>query len=203
MPRKKSTDAFADAPSGDDEKDDQLKFGLPQSTYQLNSDIAVVAERVIRNYPVSLGHLVNVPLAFLRRSSRRTDEEFAVDKAGHAFIRSDRERGIDPTFQAGIWFQGNVWDKFSPDQRQAWVHHQLLHLQVTSTGKLKLTGHEAEEFADVLRVYGVWTDQLKLAFEQADAHEGPAAKADLSVQPGVEVKTRFPYTTPPAAPQPN
>jgi hypothetical protein len=91
MPRaKKFTDSFKDAPSEDEERAEQIKFGLPMSTYGLSGEVATVANRVIGNHPTSLGHLVNIPLAFLFRSSRRTDEEFAVDKAAHACGSSGR-----------------------------------------------------------------------------------------------------------------
>lgn len=200
MPRgKKFTDGFKDAPSEAEERAEQIKFGLPMSTYTISGDIATVANRVIGNNPTSLGHLVNIPLAFLFRSSRRTDEEFAVDKAAHAFIRSDRERGIDPTYQAGIWFQRTVWDRFTPEQRMAWVHHELLHLQVTSTGKLKLVGHEAEDFAEVARIYGAWHDQLKLFAEAHDAHAGPGGTVDTSAAKPAGGVSRFPHTVPPGA----
>lgn len=203
MPRgKKFTDSFKDAPSEDEERAEQIKFGLPMSTYGLSGEVTTVANRVIGNHPTSLGHLVNIPLAFLFRSSRRTDEEFAVDKAAHAFIRSDRERGIDPTYQAGLWFQRTAWDRFTPEQRMAWVHHQLLHLMVTSTGKLKLVGHEAEEFAEVGRIYGAWHDQLALFAEASDAHQGPGGTVDVTAAKTGDRGQRFPHTIEPGAVSP-
>jgi hypothetical protein len=200
MPRgRKFTDGFKDAPSDEEKVAEQIKFGLPVSSYTHNGDIATVKDRVIANNPTSLGHLLNIPLACLMRSSRRTDEDFAVDKAGHAFIRSDRERGIDPTYQAGIWVQRAVWDKFSPEQRLAWVHHLLLHLQVTATGKLRLIGHEADEFAEVARIYGAWHNQLALFAEANDAHQGPGGTVDTTAARTGDRGQRFPHTVQPGA----
>src|SRR5919205_4045059 len=162
MPRKK------DMP----DDDGQLFIGMPPSTYALNSDVAIVVERLIAYHSESLGHLANFKLACLRRSSTRTNEHFSVDKAGGSWVCGDRERGKDLRFDAGVWFQASWWDRFSPEQRQAWAFHQLCHLQMNPHGRLVRVGHDTEAFASEARIFGAWEDQLRLFAQGLDENEG-------------------------------
>jgi hypothetical protein len=168
---KRFSDRFEDAPDAD-----QLAFGLPPSTHTPDGDMTDVVNELVARYPEALGHLKNVRLIVLRRSSRRTDNEFHVESASGAFIRSDRERSIRPDIDGGIWLQGSDWDRFSPHQRRAWVHGLLLRLGLTRDGRLKKLRPEVVEWAQIVAIYGAWQDTLKLFGEGLDAHEKPGPR---------------------------
>lgn len=170
--------------NGFEDEPDQLVFGMPPSTYALNSDIAVIAGELIAQYPEQLGHLTNFTLAYLRRSSSRVDNDFHVESASGSFIRSDRERAIFAGFDGGVWVQGKAWDNFAPPQRRAWVHSLLLRLGVAPKGgKLKMLRPDVVEWASIVRIYGPWSEQLTLFSKAHDDHEiaGSGAAADAAV----------------------
>lgn len=175
MARNKSfADRFEDAPDPEDQT--VIAMGMRAPTYQPNSDIAAVATELIGRYPESLGFLTNFRLTYLRRSSSRTDNEFHPLSAAGSFIRSDRERAIRTDVDAGIWLQGTFWDRFSVDQRRAWVHSLLLRFGMTPKGALRLLRPDVVEWAQVARIYGPWADQLKLFQEGLDAFSHPAPR---------------------------
>lgn len=195
MPRKK-TYGFKDAPT----EGEQIALGMPASTYALNGDVTEVAERLIRNHPEQLGHLLNFQLCFLRRSSSRTDDEFHPATAGGAFIRSDRERGITGSFDGGVWVQGKWWDRFTPEQRMAWIHSYLLRLGIAPRGgKLKMLRPDVIEWASVVRIYGSWSQQLVLFQDGLDAHQGPGGTVDTTAAKTGDRGQRFPHTVQPGA----
>lgn len=172
--RKSFADKFEDAPDPEDQT--VIAMGMRAPTYQPNSDIAAVATELIGRYPEALGFLTNFRLTFLRRTSTRTDNEFHPMSASGAFIRSDRERAIRTDVDAGIWLQGTFWDRFTVDQRRAWVHSLLLRLGMTPKGALRLVRPDVAEFAQIARLYGPWADQLRLFADGLDAHSSPAPK---------------------------
>lgn len=174
MASKKSfADKFEDAP---DPEVQTVAFGMKSPTYAPSGDIASVANELIGRYPESLGWLVNVKLTYLRRASSRTDNEFHPMSAAGAFVRSDRERAIRTDVDAGIWLQGTFWDRFTIDQRRAWVHSLLLRFGMTPKGAIRLVRPDVVEFAQIARIYGPWADQLALFAEGLDAHANPAPK---------------------------
>lgn len=198
MPRgKKFIDGFKDAPK--DDEPSQMVLGMPASTYSPSGDVTEVAERLIANYPVQLGYLRNFRLVFLARSSSRADNEFHVQSAGGAFIRSDRERGIDASSDGGVWVDRKVWNGFSPEQRQAWLHGYLLRLGIAPKGgRLKMLKPDVVEWASIVRIYGAWAQPLTLFGEALGEHQGPGGTVDHSASKPGNV-SRFPHTVQPGA----
>lgn len=174
MPKKSFGDRFEDAPDPEDVT--ELSMGMRASPYTPNADITSVANELIGRYPESLGFLTNFHLILLRRHSERTDNEFHPATASGAFIRSDRERAIRTDIDAGVWFQGTFWDRFTVEQRRAWTHSQLLRFGMSPKGALKLLRPDVVEWAQVVRIYGPWADQLVLFQEGLDAHAHPSPK---------------------------
>jgi len=174
MAKKSFGDRFDDAPDPEDVT--RVPMGMRASAYQPNADITAIASSLIGRYPESLGFLTNFSLIFLRRASSRTDNEFHPMSASGPFIRSDRERSIRTDVDAGIWLQGVFWDRFTVEQRTAWVHSLLLRFGMTPKGALKLVKPDVAEFAQIARLYGPWMDQLKLFNEGLDAHANPSPK---------------------------
>jgi hypothetical protein len=159
-------------------------LAMPASTYTLSGDVATVVDRVIARFPQKFGHLVNAKLACLKRQSKRSEDAFSVDGSGGSFIRSDRERALPNavdgqqviTFDAGLWFRAKWWDGMTPDQRDAWVFHQLSHLHARpSGGGLVRVGHDVEAFADEPVHFGAWEEQLSLFERNLDEYTPGAA----------------------------
>lgn len=173
MAKKLFGDRLEDAP---DPEVTVVAFGMKATPYHSSSDIASVVHDLIGRFPESLGFLSNVRLIVLRRSSDRTDNEFHVSAASGVWIRSDKERAVRADVDAGVWVQGDFWDRFDPMQRQAWLHHLLLRFTLTPKGALKLQRPELVAWPDELRIYGAWSEQLKLGMQGFDAHEHPGPK---------------------------
>ena len=177
MAKKSFADRFEDAPDPEDEAT-QIAFGMRASPYSANSDMAAVVHDLIGRFGPSLGFLKNVRLAVLRRASKRTDNEFHVASASGVWIRNDKERAIRGDVDAGVWLDGDAWDRLNVTQRQAWVHHLLLRFTLTPKGALKLQRPDVMAWPEELKIYGAWSDQLKLGFQGLDAsvpgHRPPA-----------------------------
>lgn len=175
MGKKLFGDRFEDAPDPE-EPATRIPMGMRAPTYAANADLRVVADELIARYPESLGYLSSFKLIFLRRASSRTDNEFHPMSASGAFIRSDRERAIRGDVDAGLWLQGTFWDRFNPEQRRAWMHSLLLRFGMTPKGALRLLRPDVVEWAQVVRIYGPWADQLKLFAEGLDSHAHPGPR---------------------------
>lgn len=173
-------------------------LAMPPSTYTLSGDVATVVDRVIARFPQKFGHLVNAKIACLKRQSKRSEDAFSVDGSGGSAIRSDRERALPNvvdgetivTFDAILWFRAKWWDGMTPEQRDAWVFHQLSHLHARpSGGGLVRVGHDVEAFADEPVHFGAWEEQLSLFERNLDEYTpgGPilAARRAKGDQPAV------------------
>lgn len=154
-------------------------LAMPPSTYTLSGDVATVVDRVIARFPEKFAHLANAKIACLKRQSKRSEDAFTVDGSGGAAIRSDRERALPNaldgqsviTFDAIVWFRAKWWDGMTPDQRDAWVFHQLSHLHARpSGGGLVRVGHDVEAFADEPVFFGAWEEQLSLFEKNLDQY---------------------------------
>jgi hypothetical protein len=174
MAKKLFGDKFEDAPDPEDVT--QIAFGMKATPYSTNGDMATVLNDLIAGFPESLGFLANVRIIVLRRASSRTDNEFHVASASGVWIRGDRERAVRADVDAGVWLQGEFWDRFNPMQRQAWLHHLLLRFTLTPKGALKLQRPDMVVWPEELRIYGAWSEQLKLGMQNFDAHEHPGPK---------------------------
>ena len=190
-PRKLFGDKFEDAPDPEDVT--VVACGMKASPCQASADMTTVVDDLIGRFPESLGFLKNVRLIVLRRASSRTDNEFHPAAASGVWIRSDKERAVRADIDAGVWLQGEFWDRFNPLQRQAWLHHLLLRFTLTPKGALKLQRPDLVVWPEELRIYGAWSEQLKLGMQSWDAHEHPSPKPAAIARREAEAAT-----TPPA-----
>lgn len=151
------------------------------STYAHDDAVGDVVRTVLSKWPEKFRHLRSLAIASLRRESRASDDAFAVDKAGGAFVRADRERGVSSEYDVGVWFRGRFWDQMTPEQRQAWAFHQLSHLQPTPKGdSIRKVGHDVEAFTDEGLIFGAWEASLTLWATNLDRHErGEAPTPDV------------------------
>lgn len=76
--------------------------------------------------------------------------------AGKASSKITYLTGHDFTLE----FNWTYWTKLSPPQRIALVDHELSHCGVNDKGNWMVVPHDVEEFATIVRRWGLWTPDL-------------------------------------------
>lgn len=79
--------------------------------------------------------------------------------------------GVD----AAIVVRRAAWDSLSDHQREALVHHELMHLDENEKGGLVIRDHDLEEFGATVRAYGQWLPDVAFFAEQLGLFEPAAA----------------------------
>ncbi|MFN7929860.1 MAG: putative metallopeptidase [Blastocatellia bacterium] len=69
-------------------------------------------------------------------------------------------------FTIEIW--RTIWDRLTPEHREALVDHELHHCWVDDNGKLQILKHDLEEFANVVRRYGPWRSNIQIFLDAAN-----------------------------------
>ncbi len=177
MPRKTDPSEATEAPTLEGLS---VSLAMPSSTFSQSSDVGDVAAELILQFPERLGHLAQFRFIHLRKHSKRTDSEFAVDGSGGGFVRSDRERGIFGRYDAGLWFDAKWWDRLTVHGRRAWVYHQLCHFLTRSKGiGLLRIGHDVEAFVSEGILFGAWDEQLALFVQNVDPSRSQMAPGPI------------------------
>ena len=61
-------------------------------------------------------------------------------------------------FDVAIWLRGWFWDRWRPEQREAFTLHELLHVEIKrdkdDQAKVAVAKHDVEDFVAVMRLYG-------------------------------------------------
>ena len=74
-----------------------------------------------------------------------------------------------PTADLLIVINAEIWRHFNYEQRTALLHHELCHVTTDydKYGDLKyiIVTHDLEEFNQIVRLYGNWSEDCKLMFE--------------------------------------
>ena len=68
-----------------------------------------------------------------------------------------------------------VWNRLSRGQRLALLHHEFCHVDEDDDGELVMLPHDLEEFAEVVKVHGLWRQAV----------ETFASQLELSLNEGV------------------
>lgn len=55
-----------------------------------------------------------------------------------------------------------AYENLLPNEKIAYVHHELCHFGISELGKLELIPHDIEEFFEVARVHGAYFDRLQI-----------------------------------------
>jgi len=55
-----------------------------------------------------------------------------------------------------------AYEGLSPNQKIAYVHHELAHFGISETGNLAILPHDIEEFHEVAEVHGAYFDRLQI-----------------------------------------
>jgi predicted metallopeptidase len=125
---------------------------------------------------LTLFRLRDFRLVYLLRQVDGPLEEVHLDAIGKAFKAPGIWRdvaGVD----AGIWIDERYWQRFDARQREAIVLHELLHLEVTDKGTIKIADHDVEEFGMVVALYGAWLPRYQRFAEQLALFGTPEAPA--------------------------
>ncbi len=139
-----------------------------------SDEVRAVAERLIADH-LRWSFLRSRPIAYL--VDRRKDA--AEPKPGaHAFgdvrLVPALWRGLAGV-EAALIVKQVAWDSLTDRQREALVHHLLMHLDVNQKGALVLAGHDLEEFGATVREYGQWMPDVEHFAEQLGMFEASAA----------------------------
>lgn len=132
----------------------------------------VAGELIADHHP----HLDGVPITYLFRlpaakSHGRTVYGKARKIGGMAAVLASRlpdsqHEIVYPIDFFVIEIAADVWTAMDEKQRAALVDHELCHLDVEmpedehQDRKLRMVGHDVEEFAAVIRRHGLWRDSV-------------------------------------------
>lgn len=130
--------------------------------------IAGVGEAVLGRHGRVGGPLFSVNEAFRDEEISilwlRNDKPFDPDKdeATHETVgKCIKAPGVwrDVTgYHVAIWLRGYFWDLWSPDEREAFLLHELLHVEVKRTkdgaARFSIAKHDVEDFVAVVKAYG-------------------------------------------------
>lgn len=99
----------------------------------------------------------------------------------NAYLAGDTAEGEEVDDFFVIEIAEPVWAVIEPEQRKALVDHELAHCTVTVNGngetKLAIRPHDVEEFASIVRRYGLWRDDVE-QFLRAAADSGQLSILD-------------------------
>ncbi len=154
-------------------------------TFELAPEVEVVASELIPQYH---RHLDGVRIEYVFRSKHAKKNGKLVMgtcrlvSGLNAFLASDEEelelgnllQGDDdatPKFFV-IEIAKDLWKDMSPKQRVALVDHELSHAY-QEDGELSILPHDVEEFAHIVRRYGLWKGDVEAFFAAAGQHALP------------------------------
>lgn len=155
---------FSGAGAEDDEAE---RFPVPSDAkfngrlYRDAPELADIAEGLIGQHGF-LSELINCEIRYYWR--RKTGVSKGRVKIGYCKRASDllgHFSGADFI----IWLSATTArdGKFTPRQVEAAIFHQLLHIETDDEGNFISARHDFEGFAQEIRTYGVWTEDLKVA----------------------------------------
>lgn len=161
--------------SGAGATDDGERFPVPPDSkfngrlYRDAPELADIAEGLISKRGF-LSELMNAEIRYCWR--RKTGVSKGRVKIGYCKRASDllgHFSGADFI----IWLSATTArdGKFTPRQVEAAIFHQLLHIETDDEGNFISARHDFEGFAQEIRHYGTWAEDLKLAVPAFKAAE--------------------------------
>lgn len=129
-------------------------------------EVEEVANRLISTVK-RFGHLAEARIAYLFRNTKFTTDWMTKDRVvmGKAYVNDDRQRLLSG-YDLQVVVNKRVWELANATQREALVAHELCHFGAKEPDKYGnprwgLANHDLEEFAYVVRMYGIWDDSLR------------------------------------------
>ncbi|MCD6214418.1 MAG: hypothetical protein J7J46_05540 [Candidatus Desulfofervidus sp.] len=119
-------------------------------------EVEALAKKLIKKFQLSDAEEAVIKFLFYR-----AEKSSFFGKCSRATGKWSYLTGYDYVIE--VWEP--FWSRVSDHAKEALIYHELLHIQkqVTTKGKVKwiLRKHDVEEFLDVVREYGPWSDNLQ------------------------------------------
>lgn len=131
---------------------------------EVTQEVLKIAQDLIKKYHPGLE---DSRIGFVFRSEAgKSGGKFVVAKAAKV---PEKYQPLNLEIDFLIWIAFDTWVNFDTNQRQALIDHELYHC-TSEDGTFKLRGHDVEEFAEVIKRWGMWNSSLMdsaAAFEKA------------------------------------
>lgn len=127
----------------DDERTDYVESG----------DMKSIAAALVRRHSTIASVVEDLRIGYRLRLGQPSGEgESAIAQCQKAAPLWRDESGLDVV----IWVWQYWWEAFDERARERITLHELLHIDRTEKGGVKLRKHEVEEFTLVVHEYGIW-----------------------------------------------
>jgi hypothetical protein len=144
--------------------------------YEPSPDIAEVAHRLIRLFPVQFGWTTNFKLGYIivRGLKLNLDKKEPWGKFKKV---PPLYRGLT-NLDAVVEIVADGWSKLNAEQQEALIAHELCHGSMSERGALRVEKHDLEECRFVVAQWGAWDEGIRRFGEQLDlfSQRGPAIK---------------------------
>lgn len=145
--------------------------------WEAGDDVRRMASDIIAHHHP---HLADAEIVYLMRSPAARSRGREV--MGQAKKASAQDNALYPgTIDFIITLSGQDWRHLTDAHRQALLDHELCHCAGNSEDGWEMRGHDVEEFAEIIRRHGTWTEDLRetrRAMEQMDLFGGDGAGID-------------------------
>ncbi len=151
----------------------------PPVTYSIADEVRRIATKLIAfaGKPNTLPGIRNVPEGGLPGMTRlrqarilflfSSSEKVGRDKLAQASKFAKKHLPIaDEAFDFEILTSKPLWGALTEEQRYALTFHELLHCGTNDKDNWVLVPHDLEEFAAVVRHFGLWNERTKIMAEQ-------------------------------------
>jgi len=124
--------------------------------YEKAPEVEAIAKEIINTLSLD-ENVANVKMAYLFLMRKKSSFKAQIQRPGGAWqFLSD--------YDFVMLMHKPTWDTLNENQRKALVYHELLHITHTESkdGKItwKLRRHDIEEFLDVVKEFGSWSEEL-------------------------------------------
>lgn len=75
-----------------------------------------------------------------------------------------------------------AYDALTPNQKIAYVHHELCHFGIGELGNLDLIPHDIEEFNQVAEVHGAYFDRLQIFADAVEKGNSDSSTRDEIIE---------------------
>lgn len=153
--------------------------------YAVTDDLRALANQLINNH---FSHLAAKRVEFIFVVDRDSNGREMPPKAkgkdvwgrarvisglGAYFAVAEEDRYKIPDRFFVIEIAKSVWERLeNPKHKEALLHHELSHCELTETGQPTIVPHTLEEFTPTVREYGAWRHDVA-AFVQASIEQMP------------------------------
>jgi hypothetical protein len=165
-------------------------LSIPIEPFVKSTEIELVADRVISDN-IAFRSLQEIELVYLlnNKPADATDLSDGIDSIVRAVKAPPIWRFLSDTHVA-IWVVAAYWRIFDETQRRAIVTHALSHVSIDETDegdvKVKIVGHDVEEFHRVAVQFGAWTTGVATFAKALTSHRDDGQAVQTAVETAVQ-----------------